>query len=217
MKGYKYIIFDLDGTLSDSKEGITKSVQYALKKVGIIEDNLENLEHFVGPPMVEQYMKTYGMSKERAFETLDYYRERYTPIGIYETKRYPGVLEILLALKENGLKIGMATSKPEGMAIEVAKYLEIFDYFDIICGADLHGPKQSKEDVLNKVFDNTDFVKDESVLIGDTRFDIEGANKVGIDSIGVLWGMGTKEEMLDEGAKAVFEDYKEVIDFYLGD
>ncbi len=217
MKDYKYIIFDLDGTLSDSKEGITKSVQYALKKVGIIEENLENLEHFVGPPMLEQYINVYGMDKEKALETLGYYRERYTPIGIYETQRYPGIIEILDAIKDKGLKIGMATSKPENMAEEVTRYLEIYDYFDIICGADLHGPRQTKEDVLNKVFENTYFVKDESVLVGDTKYDIEGANKVGIDSVGVSWGTGTKEEMMDKGAKAVFDTYETLIDYLLGE
>lgn len=214
---YKYIIFDLDGTLSDSKEGITKSVQYALEKVGIIEENLEDLEHFVGPPMVEQYIKTYGMSKDKAFETLGYYRERYTPIGIYETKAYPGVVEVLEALKDNGVKIGMATSKPEGMAVEVAKFLEIEKYFDIICGADLKGPRQSKADVLNKLFKNSDFIKEQSVLVGDTHYDIEGANKIGIDSIGIGWGMGTKDEMIDEGAKAVLDTSEDLIDYLLGD
>ena len=217
MKNYKYIIFDLDGTLSDSKEGITKSVQYALKKVGIIEDDLDNLNHFVGPPMVEEYMKSYGMSKEKAFETLDYYRERYVPTGIYETKIYPGIKEILEALKQNSFKMGMATSKPEGMAEEVAKYLEILDYFDIICGADLHGPIQSKASVLNKLFETSDFKKEESVLIGDTKFDVEGANEVGIDSLGVSWGTGTKKEMLDRGALEIFDDYQSVIDYFIGE
>ena len=217
MSKYKYIIFDLDGTLSDSKEGITKSVQYALGKVGIIEDNLDNLEHFVGPPMVEEYMKTYGMSEEKAYETLDFYRERYVPTGIFETKRYPGIKETLDAIKKKGLKIGMATSKPEGMAEDVAKYLEIFDYFDIICGADLHGSRQSKEDVLNKLFENTDFSKNESILIGDTRYDMEGANKIGIDSVGVSWGTGTREEMMNEGALEVFDDYESLIDYLLGE
>ena len=217
MKDYKYIIFDLDGTLSDSKEGITKSVQYALGKVGIIENNLEDLEHFVGPPMVEQYIKTYGMTKDKAFETLGYYRERYTPIGIYETKTYPGVKETLDALKENDLKIGMATSKPEEMAIEVARFLEIEEYFDIICGADLKGPRQSKADVLNKLFEKSDFEKEASILVGDTHYDIEGANEVGIDSIGVAWGIGTNEEMLDAGALDVFAGYESLIKFLLGE
>ncbi|MBR2190904.1 MAG: HAD hydrolase-like protein [Eubacterium sp.] len=217
MSKYNYIIFDLDGTLSDSKEGITKSVQYALKKVGIIEENLEDLEHFVGPPMLESYINNYGMSKDKALETLGYYRERYVPIGLYETKAYPGVKEILEAVKQSGAKIGMATSKPEGMAIEVAKYLEIIDYFDNICGADLHGPVQTKSDVLNKLFDTTDFVKEQSVLVGDTKYDMEGANKVGIDSVGVSWGTGTEEEMKEYGAKEVFDDYKSLIDYLLGE
>lgn len=217
MSKYKYIIFDLDGTLSDSKEGITKSVQYALGKVGIIEENLDNLLHFVGPPMVEEYMKSYGMSEEKAYETLDYYRERYVPIGIHETQLYPGIIDILEAIKQKGLRIGMATSKPEGMAEEVARYLEIKDYFDIICGADLHGSRQTKEDVLNKLFENSNFEKEESVLIGDTKFDMEGANKMGIDSLGVSWGTGTREEMTSEGAIEVFDDYETLIDYLIGE
>lgn len=217
MSKYNYVIFDLDGTLSNSKEGITKSVQYALGKVGIIEEDLSNLEHFVGPPMVEEYIKTYGMSEEKAFETLGYYRERYVPTGIYETKTYPGVKEILDALKEKGIKIGMATSKPENMAEEVARYLEIYDYFDIICGADLHGPRQSKQAVLEKLFDKANFEKEESVLVGDTKYDIEGANLLGIDSMGVTWGTGTEKEMVDEGAIKVFDDYESLIDYLIGE
>ena len=217
MGKYKYIIFDLDGTLSDSKEGITKCVQYALGKMGIIEDNLEDLEHFVGPPMVEQYMKAYGMSKDDAFKALDFYRERYTPIGIYETKSYPGIKEILDACKSKDFKIGMATSKPEGMAEEVAKYLEIYDYFDYICGAQLYGSRQSKADVLKRLFDISDFVKEESVLIGDTKFDMEGAKLFGIDSIGVNWGMGTEQEMLEHGASKVFDSYEDLIDYLVGE
>ena len=213
MREYKYIIFDLDGTISDSKEGITKSVQYALKKMGIIEEDLTNLDHFVGPPMVEEYMKSYNMSEVQAHETLGYYRERYTPIGIYETRLYDGIKEILESIKRDGKKIGMATSKPEGMAIEVAKYLEVYDYFDVICGADLKGPIQSKVDVLNKLFRVSDFVKNESVLVGDTKFDVVGANQAGIDCIGVNWGMGTSDDMLSNGAIKVFDDYKEVIRF----
>ena len=217
MSKYNYVIFDLDGTLSDSKEGITKSVHYALGKVGIIEKDLSQLEHFVGPPMVEEYIKAYGMSKEKAFETLGYYRERYVPIGIYETKPYPGIKEILDALKSKGVKIGMATSKPENMAEEVARYLEIDDYFDIICGADLHGPRQSKQAVLEKLFEKTKFKKEESVLVGDTKYDVEGANLLGIDSIGVSWGTGTKKEMIDRGAIEVFDDYKSLIDYLIGE
>ena len=139
------------------------------------------------------------------------------PTGIYETKIYPGIKEILEALKQNSFKMGMATSKPEGMADEVAKYLEILDYFDIICGADLHGPIQSKASVLNKLFETSDFKKEESVLIGDTKFDVEGANEVGIDSLGVSWGTGTKKEMLDRGALEIFDDYQSVIDYFIGE
>lgn len=218
MKDYKTVIFDLDGTLSDSKEGITKSVQYALSKMGIIEEDLTDLEHFVGPPMVEQYKISYGMSDEEAFKTLEYYRERYVPIGIYETSKYPGVVEILTKIKNSGRFIGLATSKPENMAIEVLKYLEIFDFFDEVSGADLHGPRQSKEAVLGKLFEkNPIFKKEEAIIVGDTKYDIEGANNIGIDGCGVTWGTGTREELENEGAKFVVDTPEELIEKLLGE
>ena len=202
MKKYKTILFDLDGTVSNTKEGVTKCVQYALGKMGIIEENLEDLNHFVGPPMVTEYMRSYGMDREKALETLSYYRERYNPIGIYECRIYDGIKDILVWLNENDYNVGLATSKPEPMALTVLDYLSITNYFnkDITCGADLHGPVLTKEDVLNKVFSKPNIDIDNTVLIGDTIYDVEGCKKVGLDCIGVTYGMGNKEDLLREGA-----------------
>ena len=136
MNNYDVIIFDLDGTLSNSKEGITKSVQYALSKFGIEEPDLDKLEHFIGPPLVDELMKSYDFTREQALEGVEFYRERYKPIGIYETEIYPGTEEMLEMLKGNGKYIALATSKPLPMAEEVLKYLKIYSYFDKVMGAD---------------------------------------------------------------------------------
>ena len=181
MNNYNVIIFDLDGTLSNSKEGITKSVQYALSKFGIEEPDLDKLEHFIGPPLVDEL------------------------IGIYETEIYPGTEEMLEMLKGNGKYIALATSKPLPMAKEVLKYLKIYSYFDKVMGAELKGPRQNKVDVLEALFDEMpdSITKKQCIMIGDTCFDIDGANTVGIDSIGVDYGFGDKDEMLAHGAKAI--------------
>lgn len=205
----------MDGTVSNTWEGVTKCVQYALGKMGIIEENLDNLSHFVGPPMVTEYINSYGMSKEDALKTLGYYRERYNPTGIYECEIYPGIKDILVWLNDNGFRVGLATSKPEPMALRVLDYLNIREYFDanITCGADLNGPVLTKEDVLNKVFDNNpDVKKDETVLIGDTIYDVEGTNKVGLDCIGVTYGMGEEKDLIEQGVVKTIKHPMDLVD-----
>lgn len=211
MKNYKVIIFDLDGTLSNSKEGITKSVQYALSKLGITEENLDKLEHFIGPPLRDEMMNTYGISAEEAEEGVAYYRERYIPTGIYETEIYEGIEEMLKELKNAGKYIAMATSKPQQMAEEVLKYLKVDRYFDKVMGAELKGSRQSKQAVLEALFEEMP-VKDKSkcIMIGDTCYDIDGANAVGIDSAGVAYGYGDTKEMLEHGAVTVFEKAEDI-------
>ncbi len=212
MKNYDMIIFDLDGTLSNSKEGITKSVQYALKKMGIIEDNLENLVHHIGPPMKDEMLRCYGFSDEQATQATDYYRERYVPIGLYESDIYPGVEEMLVKLKKSGKYLAIATSKPQNMAEEVLKYLNIYEFFDTVMGAQLNGPRQSKAAVLEALFEKIQ-IKDrnKAILIGDTCFDVDGAKTVGIDCIGVSYGFGNTQEMLGHGAIAVVNNTKELV------
>ena len=207
MNNYNVIIFDLDGTLSNSKEGITKSVQYALSKFGIEEPDLDKLEHFIGPPLVDELMKSYDFTRKQALEGVGFYRERYKPIGIYETEIYPGTEEMLEMLKGNGKYIALATSKPLPMAEEVLKYLKIYSYFDKVMGAELKGPRQSKVDVLEALFDEMpdSITKKQCIMIGDTCFDIDGANTVGID----------KDEMLAHGAKAIAYSAKELCNMLL--
>lgn len=216
MKRYDIIIFDLDGTLSNSGEGITKSVQYALEKMGIIEENLDDLRHFVGPPMKEEMMRSYHFTEEQAAKAVRIYRERYTPIGIYETSLYNGVDELLKQIKKSGKVIALATSKPQAMAEEVLKYLKIDTYFDFVMGADMIGGKQSKEEVLNALFDilpEKDRTK--MLMVGDTKYDVAGAKAVYIDCIGVSYGYGDKQEMLDDGAVTVVDTPLELLKYVM--
>lgn len=211
MNKYDVIIFDLDGTLSNSKEGITKSVQYALSKAGIDEPDLNKLEHFIGPPLKDELIRTYGMTLEMAEKGVADYRERYIPIGIYETKIYPGTEDMLKQIKMAGKYIAMATSKPQSMAEEVLRYLKIDTYFDCVMGAELHGPRQSKQAVLEALFEELP-IKDKSkyLMVGDTCFDIDGATAVDIDSVGVTFGFGDVEEMKDHGALVIVESMTEL-------
>lgn len=216
MERYEVIIFDLDGTLSNSEEGITKSVQYSLKKMGIEEDCLDNLKHFIGPPLKDEFQEKYNFSDEEAMRAVELYRERYIPIGIYETDIYPNVDKMLQELKDAGKYLAVATSKPQPMAEEVLKFLKIDKYFDKVMGADVIGPRQSKQSVLEALFEEIE-IKDRTkyIMIGDTSFDICGANAVGISSLGVAYGFGDREEMIRLGALAVADTAMEVVEFLL--
>lgn len=200
----KAVLFDLDGTLIDSFEGIAKSAQYALRRFGINEENLENLRPFVGPPLVESFQKWYGLSKEQAIEATDIYRERYRPIGILECSLYPGVEECIRTLKAEGYQIGMASSKPEEFCRRILEHFGLLDLFDDVVGATFDRRIDTKEEVLNEVLRRwSDIPKDQMCLIGDTMFDLVGAKKIGIDCIAVSYGFGDAEEMLQNGAVAI--------------
>lgn len=209
----KAVLFDLDGTIIDSSEGITKSVQYTLDYYGIKEDDLENLKVFIGPPLSSSFMKYYGFSKEQALEAVAKYRERYQPIGMYECSLYPDVEKCIRVLKEKGYLIGIASSKPEHMCKAILKHFGIIDLFDEVVGATVDGKIDTKEEVLQEVMRRwQDIDKKDMCLIGDTIFDIEGANKVGIKSIGVSFGFGDVVEMKKQGAVAICDSMMELVD-----
>ena len=202
----KYILFDLDGTLTDSGEGITKSVVYALEKLGISE-TAENVKHFVGPPLKENFMISYNLTEEEATNAVEYYRERYTPIGIFENHPYEGIKELLKELKEKGFILLIATSKPLVHAERVLEKFELYQYFDIVLGSQLHG-KECKTEIMKEALKAAD-VKDLSraIMVGDTIYDIEGARNTGVEVIAVGYGYGKKEELItaDFYAETVFE------------
>lgn len=201
------ILFDLDGTLIDSSEGIIKSSLYALAHYGIEEPEPDKLRAFIGPPLSESFMKYYDFSRKQALDAVEVYRERYNDIGIFECRLYPGVKECIETLKKQGYLIGMASSKPEVSCRRILEHFEILPLFDDVVGATLDGRIDTKEEVLNEVMRRwVDVPREEMCLIGDTIFDVEGANRVGMPCVAVSFGFGDVDEMLTAGAKAVCDD-----------
>ncbi len=205
----KVILWDLDGTIIDSEEGVTKCVQYALRHFGIEEPDLKKLRVFIGPPLRGQFRKVYGLTPEQAEIAVLKYRERFDEKGMYECGLYPQVEETLRSLKAKGYQQAIASSKNETACIEILRNLEIDQYFDLIGGATDDGKISQKADVLAMVMERMGQKDARSyVLIGDTGFDVLGANAVHMDCIGITYGFGTREELA--GAVAVFADLREV-------
>lgn len=211
MNSYKYIFWDLDGTIANTFEGVSKCLAYALEPYGIHISSPDEYLKFIGPPFRVSFPKFLGMGPEKTEEAIARYRERYTPIGVYECELFPGVMETVKQFRRDGLIQCVTTSKPESQARKALKKLEIADFFDDICGATSDGRIDTKDQVLEEAFrrlaqSHPDFNKSQVVLIGDTQFDAIGAKAVGIDSIGVSYGFGSREEQLEAGALEVFDD-----------
>jgi phosphoglycolate phosphatase len=210
---YSTIFFDLDGTLTDSEEGITKSVQYGLKKMGVTDcDDLSALRHFIGPPLSESFKEFFeGEDIKRA---IAFYRERYSTIGWKENRLYDGIKDMLKKIKESSRKIYMATSKPEIFAKDIAELFEISEYFDGICGATTDGVRNTKEDVVKYAIEVCGETNPDNILmVGDRHHDVDGAGEFGIKTLGVTYGFGTREELLGCGAIAVVDTPDEVVKF----
>lgn len=208
---YHTILFDLDGTLTDSGPGITNSVAYALKKWDIIENDINILKKFVGPPLDASFAKYYGFSKEKCVQAIQYYREYYLTKGIYENQVYDGMEDLLKWLRDTGRRAIVATSKPEPSAIHVLEYFHMDSYFDIIAGATMDGSRVEKSDVIRYALDRAG-IRDLSgvVMVGDRENDIQGAKANGLDSIGVLYGYGSREELEEAGAMQIAETVEDL-------
>ncbi len=211
-KEYDVILFDLDGTLTNPGQGITNSVEYALNKYGISVENKKDLYKFIGPPLIESFKEFYGFSPEQATEAVKYYREYYTQKGINENELYNGIRELLEVLKKSGKKLAVATSKPEEFAHRVLESFEIDKYFDFIGGASMDEVTRStKNQVLEYTLENISPTSlDKVIMIGDRCFDINGAKAFGIDSIGVLFGYGSKKELTTAGATYLAKTTKDI-------
>lgn len=211
MKEYKYILFDLDGTLTDPAVGITTCVAYALKKFGIEGTDISQLNHFIGPPLLDSFMEDYGFDKEKAQTAIDYYRERFRVKGLYENEVYGGVEEMLTKLKNGGKKLIVATSKPEPFAKEIMRHFGLDKYFAYVAGSNFDGTRTAKAEVIEYALQSTG-IEDKSacIMIGDREHDIIGANKTGLDSIGVLYGYGSREELENAGATFIAESVENI-------
>ena len=197
----EYVLFDLDGTLTDPGEGITNSVAYALNKFGI-SSKREDLYCFIGPPLITSFMERYGLSKEDGVRAVAYYREYYTPKGIFENKLYDGIPEMLDALRRSGKKILLATSKPENYAVQILEHFGIIRYFDGCFGNTMDDARHLKADVIAYAKENYPGISAEnSLMVGDRRHDVEGAAVFGIPTIGVTYGYGGKDELEEAGAR----------------
>lgn len=202
----EYLLFDLDGTLTDPKEGITKSVAYALKAFGIEVSDLDSLCCFIGPPLRDSFMEYYGFSEENAARAIDIYREYFSGKGLYENAAYEGIEAVLKALKTSGKKLYVASSKPEVFVRKILEYFHLDSYFVFMGGADLAETRVKKADVIRYVLKENGITDlSQVVMIGDRKHDILGAKEVGISSVGVLYGYGDREELTSAGADFLAE------------
>ncbi len=201
MKTYTNIIFDLDGTLTDPALGITNSVMYALEKYGIQVPDRSELLKFIGPPLIDSFQEFYDLSREEAKTAVEYYREYYRTKGIFENSVFPGIEDLLRSLKENGKKQMVATAKVEQFANIVLEHFGLAEYFTCVAGSNLDSTRTHKDEIILSVLERCGITdREHTVMIGDRMHDILGAEKAGIDSIGVLFGYGTKEELENAGA-----------------
>lgn len=205
---YHTILFDLDGTLTDPKEGITKSVAYALQHFGIQVENLDSLTCYIGPPLAVSFPEYHGISEEDTPTAVAKYRERFSDVGWAENLVYDGIEQMLAALKQAGKKLLVATSKPEVFAVRILEHFGLNGYFDLICGAPMHAPKgHGKADVIRDALERAGISElSGAIMVGDRLHDVEGAHKIGLPCIGVLYGYGDREEMEACRADYIAED-----------
>ena len=197
MKPYQYVLFDLDGTLTDPKLGITQCVQYALQKFDINVTNLDELETFIGPPLDESFREFYGLNEAESLKAVEFYRERFRNTGLYENEVIEGIEEMLQSLKDAGVELHVATSKPTVFAEKILGHFNLDHYFVSIIGSNLDGTRSKKAEIIQHIIDSLPSVEMKSVvMIGDRKHDIIGANLVGVDSVGVTFGYGSEEELL---------------------
>lgn len=204
----KSILFDLDGTLTDSGEGIINCALFALSHFGIPLPDRETLRVFVGPPLYESFVK-FGVPAHLADEAVRIYRSRYIPIGKFENTPYEGIRELLDKLKKDGHSLYVATSKPEGLSVEILEHFGLSDYFTLICGAATDRSRSTKDAVIAYLLEQTG-KHSEIIMVGDTIYDILGAKSHGIPAIGVSWGYGDVTAMKEAGAKAIAHSMEEL-------
>lgn len=236
---FEKILFDLDGTLTDPKEGITKCFQHALRHFGI-EEECDNLTKVIGPPLIDSFMEFYGLSKEQAMEGARVYRERFAPIGKFENELYEGIPKMLAKLKEKGIILGVASSKPEPFVRDILEHFEIIEYFDIIVGSLMNETRTKKEEVMQEALrqlgasvDIPDIseglhnasssqdgsqnnYKDQIAMVGDRKFDVISANSFGLASIGVRFGYAQPGELEASNPDYIAETVEDLTNYLLG-
>lgn len=205
---YKYVLFDFDGTVYDTVEGITKSVRYALNKHGM-DAPLNELRCFAGPPLKDKFMEVFNVTEDEAVVMVEDYRERYRPIGLMECRLFPGMKELLIKLRDKGIKTAITTMKPQEMAEMLLEREKMLGLFDVIYGSTLT-QNVSKPILVQRAMNTMGASKDTTVLVGDTKYDIHGAHEMGIPAIGVRYGYAAENELEEAGADFIAEDMAEL-------
>ena len=208
----KAVLFDLDGTLTASGEGIVKSVQYALERMGREVPDPSALTVFIGPPLVQEFMGFSGMTHEEALRALDLYRERYTTVGLFENHPYQGIVELLGSLRAGGITTCVASSKPEPFVQRILDHFGMAGLFDQVVGATLDEKRTAKADVINEALVQLGMSgeRDSVIMVGDRAQDACGAQSAGVGFVGVTYGYGTREELLGAGAQVVVDSVVEL-------
>lgn len=208
------LLFDLDGTLTDSTEGIVRCLEYALERMGF--DIPEDTNKFLGPPLYRSFAEFCGMNEEQVNEAVRIFRERYSTVGLFENRVYEGVPEMLKRLRDGGKRIMVATSKPEVYAVRIFDRFGLSQFFEIVGGANINGTRNDKDEVIEYVLEKAGISDRSSVLmIGDRRQDVIGAHKTGLKCMGILWGFGSIEELTEAGADFIAETPEKAADMLL--
>ncbi|MBO5185202.1 MAG: HAD hydrolase-like protein [Clostridia bacterium] len=217
MRNYDYVIFDFDGTVADTGEGILKSLQYSFEQMGREVPDLSDLKKFIGPPIHYSFVTFYGVSENEVEQYIEKYRERYRKIVVYECFVYDSMVETLKTLRENGVKLGIASSKPIKLVYDVMEYLRLTEYFDAVVGTQFDDSNHpGKTDlVLQRMEKLEDSDKSRTLMVGDRFFDIDGAAGAGVDSVGVTYGYGSREEFMEHNATYIVDSPKEILNIVL--
>lgn len=208
---YKYIFFDLDGTLTDPYEGITNCVKYALESFGIYENDAAKLKRFIGPPLVYSFCEYYGCDEEKSLQMVEKYRERFADVGIFENRVYDGVDVMLQTLVDSGHILALATSKPKVFADRIMVKYRLRPYFKLICGSELDGTRNDKQEVIEYALNQLDCPRTRVIMVGDRKYDIIGAKKCGIASCGVRFGYAEQEELENAGADFIADTVEDLL------
>lgn len=213
---YKAILFDLDGTLTQSGEGITKSVQYALEKLGMEAPDLKELEVFVGPPLLEQFMKYPNLDRETGELAVRYYRERYSTRGLFENQPYPGIPEMLGKLQKKGYRLAVASSKPEKYVKQILEHFHMDAYFEQVVGSEMNGGRTDKVQVIEEALRRMGLEnrRESVIMVGDREHDVLGARQAGLSCVAVSYGYGTVEELREAAPLQIVKSADELLSFF---
>ncbi|MDQ0195058.1 phosphoglycolate phosphatase [Paenibacillus wynnii] len=206
----KYLLFDLDGTLTDPKEGITKSVEYALNKFGVQVEHLDLLIPYIGPPLYDSFIQLSSFTEANAHQAVGYYRERYRELGMFENKVIEGIPQLLENLQNQGYLMYVATSKPTVFAEQIMKHYKLDSYFQHIAGSNLDGTRSKKQEVIQYVLDHNNILPEQALMVGDREHDIIGAKACGVESIGVTFGYGSESELNNAGADQIADQVEDI-------